>query len=135
MAIAYLYQKPLWMMTEAFYWKQVLCTPLPLVNVIRTFVFGCSILSFLLAVFRKKWWKELLFLAVLYLGNIYIYAMSFSFSRYSETLMPAPYIACGIGLFLLVDGIRSFIRKHSQKQVAALPETIEKVEPDIGTET
>ena len=40
----------------------------------------------------------MLFLAVLYLGNVLIYAMTFAYGRYNLSLMPARLILLGIGL-------------------------------------
>ena len=123
MAKSYLYGKPRMMIFGVFYWKELFGIPYSALRILRALIFGGSIVSFLLACFQKKHWKEMIFLALVYLGNIYVYAMSFAFDRYSETLMPAQYIACGIGLFLFIDWIQAIVRKkkaaHAEKDAAS----------------
>ena len=38
---------------------------------------------------------------MVYIGNIFVYAMTFSFDRYAATLTPMRFISIGIGLGLI----------------------------------
>ena len=44
----------------------------------------------------------MLFITAVYLGNIYIYSMTYAFSRYNASLMSMRFILLGIGAGLLV---------------------------------
>ena len=48
----------------------------------------------------------MLFLSALYLGNLYIYAMTFAFDRYNASLMSLRFILIGIGLGLAAELFR-----------------------------
>lgn len=109
---SYLIYKPAMMVKSVFYWKEIFGISGDFLSNIRIASFVFCALSFLIAVFRKKYWKELVFLAMVYLGNIYLYAISFAFDRYAETLMPAQYIACGLGIYLIVDFIKNLAKKR-----------------------
>ena len=43
------------------------------------------------------------FLASLYIGNILVYAMTFSFDRYAATLTPLRFICVGISIALISE--------------------------------
>lgn len=47
----------------------------------------------------------MLFLAAFYWCNIYIYAMTYSFDRYAESLSPVRFLIIGIGLCLIFDAL------------------------------
>lgn len=48
----------------------------------------------------------MLFATAVYLGNIYIYAMTYSFSRYNASLMSMRFLLIGLGGALLMELLR-----------------------------
>ena len=60
------------------------------------------IASLAAALVLKHHRKPLLFVTAVYLGNIYIYSMTYAFSRYNASLMSMRFILLGIGAGLLV---------------------------------
>lgn len=59
----------------------------------------------MLSLALKKRRPEMLFLAAFYWCNIYIYAMTYSFDRYAESLSPVRFLIIGIGLCLIFDAL------------------------------
>lgn len=101
--ISYLICKPLDMMRSVFYWQEVfsISKVIPqLLTSIEWMVCGFGIFSgFML----RKRRSEMFFLASLYIGNILVYAMTFSFDRYAATLTPLRFIYVGISVALISD--------------------------------
>ena len=48
----------------------------------------------------------MLFLGALYVGNLYLYAYTFAFQRYGQTLVHIWFILCGIGFPLVWEAFR-----------------------------
>lgn len=99
----YLWHKPKHMITKTFLWKEIFGITRDAFRYPRTIGFIIVVLTFLTAFFLKKRRKEMFFLGLLYMGNIYIYAVGFAFERYSQTLLPIRFIAFGIGLCLFIE--------------------------------
>lgn len=103
LVISYLICKPLDMMKSVFYWGEVFSInkiiPLLLTS-IEWIVCGFGIFS---AFMLSKRRSEMFFLASLYIGNILVYAMTFSFDRYAATLTPLRFICVGISIALISE--------------------------------
>lgn len=101
-----LISKPWRMMRSVFYWDTILRTGahtlrmLPYMEML--FCVAAAIGSFLL----KKYRAPILFALGVYMGNIYIYATTFSFDRYNASVVYLRYIAMGIGIAVLLRLIR-----------------------------
>jgi hypothetical protein len=107
---SYLYLKPRYMITSSFYWTEIFGVKLVLLRKIRTIGFRVIVLAFLASMLLRKKREEMAFLGLLYLGNIYLYAVTFAFDRYAQPLLPIRYIAFGIGLCLFTEVIAKAFR-------------------------
>lgn len=108
---SYLIEKPKNMIHSVFYWREVFSVPVTKIIFFRELNWDLCILTVLAALFVKKYRSIILYLALLYIGNIYIYAMTFSFDRYAATLLPLRFITLGIGIMVFVDLLKSIISK------------------------
>ena len=106
---SYLIVKPLNMLDDVFYWDTLWnIDSSNMLEVRKLDVYLCAFVVFL-ALYLKKYRKEIGFLAFLYIGNIYVYAMTFSFSRYAATLMPIRFIIVGLGYYLIICFIKKLM--------------------------
>ncbi len=103
MIISYGVLKPKLMIDSVFYWEEILGISTAFALSMRRIDGVLCLMTILLAFLFKKYRSQITFLALLYLGNIYIYAMTFAFSRYAATLMPIRYIIVGIGGYIVYD--------------------------------
>lgn len=112
MLVSYLVIKPWNMMynLNLFYWQEVFKCPYMVLHDLRNWNLLICGVGVALAFILKKRRAEMFGLALMYLANIYIYAMTLSYERYAESLMPMRYIAFGIGLYLLCHGAEAAIR-------------------------
>ncbi len=112
---SYLVLKPKDMINSIFYWDTVFnikadrLINLPYIEIILClFVAAASLIL-------KKCRAPIFFALCLYLGNIYIYATTYSFSRYGVSIITAKYIILGIGIYLfvhlLIKAMKS-VKKH-----------------------
>lgn len=106
---SYLIIKPLGMLDDVFYWDTLWEIDSLDVLKIRRFDIGLCGFVIFLSFYLKKYRKEMFFLTLLYLGNTYIYAMTFAFSRYAATLMPIRFIIVGIGVPLIIEVLRRLL--------------------------
>lgn len=127
---AYLVEKPSIMVYKIYYGKTLFGMSTDKLTDLRELCYLLAIGSFFLAFVLKKYRAEMVFLALLYVSNLYIYAYTFAYSRYGQTLVHFWYIMIGIGLCLLCLGLRkafqaveSFFR---QKEEAAAPKAEEE---------
>ncbi len=119
---SYLYLKPKEMVNSVFYWRQVLNTTRQPIEELRQFDWRLCVISFALAFVLKKKRAVMLFLALVYWGNVYLYAMTYAFSRYSETLLSLRYIAVGIGICLMVEALQKgmgSVQRYNESQLQA----------------
>lgn len=98
---SYLYLKPKLMVESLFYWEPILDVTAESLMTLKEINYWICILTLIAAVYIKKYRKEIFFLSAVYIGNIYIYAMTFAFERYSATLMPLRFIVMGISPYLV----------------------------------
>ena len=94
------------MIKGCFYWEELFSIKTDTILFWRNLDFVVCMLAFLSAFYLKKHREIMFFLAFLYLGNIYVYAMTFSFDRYAATLMPMRFIALGIAVVLFKDVLK-----------------------------
>lgn len=103
MVYSYLVIKPREMITSIFYWDEVFgiksdqLKQLPFIELIA------CVFSLFAAFYLKRFRKPICFALGVYIANIYIYAMTFSFSRYNASLLSLRYIAMGIGAYLAIQ--------------------------------
>ncbi len=95
--------KPQMMIESVFYWDTVFTQPLEALQQIQRIDLYLCIASLIAAFVLKRHRKPLLFVTAAYLGNIYIYSMTYAFSRYNASLMSMRFILIGIGAGLLVS--------------------------------
>ena len=95
--------KPQMMIESVFYWDTVFNQPLAAFQQIQRVDLYLCIASLIAAFVLKRHRKPLLFVTAAYLGNIYIYSMTYAFSRYNASLMSMRFILIGIGAGLLVS--------------------------------
>ena len=95
--------KPQMMIESVFYWDTVFNQPLEALQQIQRVDLYLCIASLIAAFVLKRHRKPLLFVTAAYLGNIYIYSMTYAFSRYNASLMSMRFILIGIGAGLLVS--------------------------------
>lgn len=110
MTYSYLVLKPKNMIQSAFYWQEVLDFPYAHVMTLHSWNLMLCVVSVALAFLLKKRRAEMFALTLMYLTNIYIYAMTFSFDRYAASLLPLRYIVIGIGLYLVCQGAIAAVR-------------------------
>lgn len=124
---AYLVEKPSKMIYEVYNKTDPLFgVSTQQLNDLRSICYLVAIASFFLAFALKKYRAEMVFLALLYVGNLYIYAATFSYVRYGQTLVHIWYIMSGIGFYLLWLALKkcsraaaAFTRRRSRGNPAA----------------
>lgn len=94
---SYGFLKPLSIVNGIFYWTTVFDVPTDVVQNLQRLNTVFCICVGIAALSLKKNRSQILFLAILYFGNVMVYAMTFAFGRYNVSLMPARYILIGIG--------------------------------------
>ncbi len=94
--------KPQMMIESVFYWDTVFDQPIETLQQIQRVDLYLCVASLVAALVLKRHRKPLLFVTAVYLGNIYIYSMTYAFSRYNASLMSMRFILLGIGAGLLV---------------------------------
>ena len=101
MLYSYLVLKPKIMLTSTFYWREIFDFPWAWTICLQYQIFFISVAGMTAAlVLRKNRW-QMLWLALIFFGNLYIYAIGFAFDRYFVSLLPLVYIANGIGLGMI----------------------------------
>ena len=93
--------KPKSMVYSTFYWKEVFDFPAESILVYRHIDFTLCIISVFLSLIIRKMRRFVLFLGGTYAVNILLYSMTFSFSRYAQTLLFLRYIMAAVAVFLL----------------------------------
>lgn len=109
---SYLLYKPYVLFYNSFYWDTVLGISgrIPLViRVIEIFLF---VFSSIIILIDKKNFEEWLFLILVLLSQIALYAYSFAFSRYAISMFFIRYIIIGIGIEILYKRIKERRNRH-----------------------
>lgn len=110
-----LVSKPKILVYNSFYWKDgVFNIPVSvnyLFRKIDLLLFGVAIIGIIL---NKKRWKEGLFVFSFYLFQILVYAYTFAFERYAQSMFLFRFIIIGWGLFELITYIKNKKSKNNQ---------------------
>lgn len=112
MIYSYLFLKPKMMMESPFYWDTVLGVGAQQVNRLHTLDAYLCIMAFAAALIFRKLRAPFLFVAGVYLANIYIYAMTYAFSRYNASLMSLRFILIGLGTGAAIEFASSLAAKR-----------------------
>ena len=112
---SYLIVKPMDMVNGVFLWDTLWGIDSLDVQGIRKIDTWVCLFVVFLALYLKKFRKEMFFLSLTYVGNIYIYAMTFALNRYSQTLLPLRFIIVGIGCYLIICFVRQLLEIGEQK--------------------
>lgn len=102
MACSYLYLKPRMMINSIFYWDTVLDESKESMLLEQRIDLRICILTLIAAIIMKKNRKPAFFIAGVYLVNVYIYSITYAFSRYNASLMSLRFILVGIGAALIL---------------------------------
>ena len=108
---SYLLYKPRILIDTAFYWKEILGIKISMLYIIRKVELILTAISILVIIINKKRIKEMLFLGMIYMSQIILYAYTFAFDRYGITLFFIRYLIIGIG----IDVIYKMIKNRSKK--------------------
>lgn len=103
---SYLKWKPENMIFSVFYWKPLFDVQIDSLLCLREKEWYVTLFLLLLCFIRKKNCLQAGFLFALYIINIYIYSMTYSFSRYAATLLPLRFMILGIGSYVLWDSLK-----------------------------
>lgn len=114
---SYMIVKPIEMLDDVFFWDTLWNIDSHDVQALRKFDRWVCLFVIFLAFYLKKFRKEIGYLVLVYMGNIYIYAMTFSFNRYAETLMPLRFMIVGIGCYLIICFTRQLLEFNGQKLI------------------
>lgn len=111
--VSYGFLKPLEIVRGTFYWERVFNIPGTWVQEAQDLnLLLCALAAAASLLFRKHR-AQFLYLIILYGGNVYIYAMTYAFGRYSIGLMPMRCILVGLGASALVGGIRRLLNRRA----------------------
>ena len=101
MLYSYLVLKPKIMLTSSFYWQEIFRFPLAWIVCLQyqIFLLGAAGITAALILRKNRW--QMLWIVIIFFGNLYLYAMAFAFDRYLVSLLPLVYIAGGIGLGMI----------------------------------
>ena len=113
---SYLIIKPMSMLDDVFYWDTLWGISYENLQIVRKLDLCVCILAIFLSFYLKKYRKEILFLGGTYLANIYIYSMTFAFSRYAQTLMPLRFIMIGIGCYLFLCFFNMILKRVDDRE-------------------
>ncbi|MBR7132979.1 MAG: glycosyltransferase family 39 protein [Clostridia bacterium] len=126
---SYLILKPRDMINSIFYWKTAFnigaekLVNFPIIEILLCFFITAA------SLILKKCRAPVIFALLTYIGNIYIYATTFSFSRYGVSIATAKFIIIGIGIYLFVHlisrAIKSVQKYDLKSQFEVVPESEE----------
>ncbi len=114
MLISYLIIKPRNMIfNNVFCWKELFFNANQFTFKIRYIELSVIFLGILIALANRKFRKEYLFLIILYIVNIYLYASTYSFDRYAQPFLIIRFIMFGISLY----GIKMLLLQTGKEYV------------------
>lgn len=90
--------KPLSMMDSVFYWYDLWGIPSRVLRGLQRISLGVCALGLLAMLREKRAWKEMLFVAAVYFGYVWICCVAFAFERYNMGLLPAQLVLFGLSL-------------------------------------
>ncbi len=113
--LSYIVLKPALMMSDVFYrdtlWdiKRDMVLQLQQVD---AFLCVCALIILLISRVARP---QMLFLLALYMGNVWLYCITFAFGRYNISLMPARFLLISLGFYGLAELIKRLWRFASNK--------------------
>lgn len=122
MIYSYIIIKPRNMITSIFYWEKVFNIDSNFLQYLSYIEVTFCVFAVLAALFLKTHRAPVIYVSTIYIVNILIYSMTFSFDRYNASLISLRYIVLGLGasLFLqfLAKGILSIEKyyKYNDKE-------------------
>lgn len=99
--VSYLILKPLKMMDSVFYWYALWGIPNRVWRWIQRISLGLCLLGLLASIRTKRARKEMLFLAAVYFGYVWISCVAFAFDRYNMDILPFQLVLLGLSLWNL----------------------------------
>ncbi len=111
---SYLILKPYSVLNWPWYWGPYETQVTALLGAISKINCVLCAAAVLLSLIRKKKRLIVLYLSAMYVVNLYVLAMSFASERYAAMIMPLRYMLGIIGIWLIADCIKNFIKKRKQ---------------------
>lgn len=99
---SYLIFKPKILLGTTFYWDTLFNVPEHLLELFHKIMFIILLISSLIIIFTKRYFKELVLLLSFYIYNIFIYSYTFAYGRYALTLYAIRYIVIGLSVISLI---------------------------------
>ena len=99
-------KKPYMMVYNSFYWEEMFGIPISVNYWFRRVDLILFLIGFIGVILNRRRWKESLFLMCEYLFQIFVYAFTFSFARYAQTLYFFRFIIIGWGIYELAVYLR-----------------------------
>ena len=100
---SYLLVKPRWMINWSWAWEEAFHVSYQTLHRISQVNAVFCAVTVLFSLVKKKYRMQVLFLTILYIVSVYLYATAFVSDRYASTLMLFRYILTGFGLVLMCD--------------------------------
>lgn len=100
---SYLVLKPRLMLNWAWAWEEVFGVSYTTLHRFSQVNMLFCALTFFLSVLRKKYRLPVVFLTLMYIISVYIYALAYVTDRYASTLMLIRYILAGFGFALCLE--------------------------------
>lgn len=107
---SYLYVKPKYMLNSIFYWRDDLGAYGRILRNTPKWENLICLLGLIFIILQKKHRFVLTFPLAVYLGNIMIYSMGYSFERYNTSIISPKYIFMGISIGILCEACLGFIK-------------------------
>lgn len=126
---SYFVEKPREMIFDmSFLWEDSLQGARDFAIMTRKIDIPIIIIGIIIAIISGIYFEELTFLTITYLFNIYLYAMTYSFDRYMQTLLPLRYIAFCLSIYLIVMVLVGLVdRLRSPREFEDLNEEVNQV--------
>lgn len=105
MIYSYLIIKPRDMIASIFYWKEVFNIDYNFLQYISYFEIAFCVFSVAASLVLKKYRAPIIYASTVYIVNILIYSMTFSFDRYNASLISLRHIVLGLGVSLFLQSI------------------------------
>ena len=106
----YLYLKPRSILNWVWYYIELFGISFQAAHRLRQLGFVLCLVTLVLA--RRRFRKQVWFLFLTYLINLFLVAGSYAIDRYAQTIMPYRYLIMGLGLELAVGSWESWREKH-----------------------
>lgn len=105
MIYSYVIIKPRDMIASVFYWKEVFNIDYNFLQYLSYFEIAFCVFSVAASLVLKKYRAPIIYASAVYITNILIYSMTFSFDRYNASLISLRHIVLGLGVSLFLQSI------------------------------